>query len=116
MATITETPVKTVGQAEQELRDVRPDLFHRYRITSLRNGVCLMRGGISIICNDMSYGHEDGLYEIRPVRKGKTFKELFGTIDQVRGYLSLQTALEIAEKTLFGSTPEVRDLARQYFI
>jgi hypothetical protein len=77
--------------------------------------VCILKVEQSIICNDLSYGHEDGLYEIMPMRDGKTFSELFGTTHDLRGNLSLQTALEIAEATLTLSINELRDLANEFF-
>lgn len=109
------TLTKTVAQARKELRAVAPHLVDLYDIQPSNGGVQLIRGQTSIISTPKSYGGKNGLYEIRPMKDGKDFKDLFRTTDAASGWLHLNDAVLIAEATVRFPVVALETIVNRYF-
>ena len=108
---------KTVEQVREELREISPNLVDKYEIKELegRNGVELIRGETCIVSHHHSYGGEEGLYEVCPRKNGTSFRRIFGTPEDVVGWLSLEDAVIIAEATEHFPSESLRVIAKKYF-
>lgn len=103
------------GRGRDQLEAINPDLVSKYQIRPCPpQGVQLIRGQTSIVRHGTSYGSEDGLFEIYPMKDGKGFVEIFGTTDNVAGYLTLEEAVAIAE-AVENDSPELKELVKKNF-
>jgi|SRR3989338_5256004 len=69
----------------------------------------------SIILHDGSYGHQNGLFEIMPIFKGKSLDDAGFCTANVIGWLSLKSAFALASATLSKNESSVRRTLREVY-
>ena len=113
--------MKTIEDVENEFRKIDPELMKEYNIMAIPGGVHLKRNETTIATRidqgpfDATYGGNQGLYEVFPRKEGKGFMALFGTADNVAGWLTLEQAVEVAEAVETGSRRQMLLVAEKYF-